>query len=324
MPTQPLAPPRATIPRARRFPGAFVERLFPRIPFHAVHWVNTTFLSLTLLLTLTAVPLYVCSFGLDWFQVGLFAVMFCLVGLSITLGYHRLFTHAAFQAHWSIRFLTLLFGAAAFENSVLMWACDHRAHHLHTDDDEDPYSIRDGLFQAHIGWLIFKLRPPRPWTNVPDLKKSPLVMWQHRHVYLIAAIVSFVVPAGIGFAWGGWKSALGALLIGGVARVVVLQHCTFCINSLCHAIGRQPYSKECSARDSCLTALVTFGEGYHNYHHAFPSDYRNGVKPWQFDPTKWAIWLLAKVGLASNLRRMPAERILNAEAAVAGEGVPGR
>jgi len=96
---------------------------------------------------------------------------------------------------------------------------------------------------------------------------------------------------------------------------VVLQHCTFCINSLCHYIGRQTYSSKCSARDSWLTALVTFGEGYHNYHHEFPYDYRNGVKPWQFDPTKWIIWTLSKVGLVKHLRRTPARKILLAQLA---------
>src|SRR4029077_2279112 len=107
--------------------------------------------------------------------------------------------------------------------------------------------------------------------------------------------------------------ALGAFLIAGVARIVVLQHCTFLINSACHTIGRQPYSTRCSARDSFFLALFTMGEGYHNYHHEFQHDYRNGVKPWQFDPTKWIIWTLAKVGLAWKLRRVPTEKILLSE-----------
>lgn len=294
--------------------------MFPQIPFHAVNWVNTSFLSITLFLTVTAVPVYLWYCGIDLFQVILFVVMFCLVGLSITLGYHRLYSHSAFQAHWSVRALTLIFGAAAFENSVLLWVCDHRAHHQHVDHDKDPYNIQDGLFQAHIGWLIFKLKPPLPWDNVPDLQKSALVMWQHRNFYWVAGLVAFVLPAAAGYLWGGWTSALGGFLIAGVARVVVLQHCTFCINSLCHYIGRQPYSRKSSARDSWITALVTFGEGYHNYHHTFPTDYRNGVKPWQIDPTKWVIWLLSKVGLARNLRRTPEERILKAvEASKSGQ-----
>ena len=140
-------------------------------------------------------------------------------------------------------------------------------------------------------------------------------MWQHRYIHWIGAIVAFVLPALIGYAWGGWTTALGAFLIAGVARVVVVQHCTFCINSLCHYIGKQTYSRKCSARDSWLMSIVTFGEGYHNYHHEFPYDYRNGVKPWQFDPTKWIIWTLSRVGLACKLRRVPADTILRAELA---------
>jgi len=134
---------------------------------------------------------------------------------------------------------------------------------------------------------------------------------------LIAVSVAFVFPAILGFAWGGWVSALGAFLIAGVARIVVLQHCTFCINSLCHYMGKRPYSSRCSARDSWLMAIVTLGEGYHNYHHEFQYDYRNGVKPWQIDPTKWVIWTLSKLGLVSKLRRVPAEKIVLAELAEA-------
>ena len=127
-----------------------------------------------------------------------------------------------------------------------------------------------------------------------------------------------MLPAAIGYAWGGWTAALGAFLIAGVARVVAVQLCTFCINSLCHYIGKQTYSSRCSARDSWLMSLVTFGEGYHNYHHEFPYDYRNGVKPWQFDPTKWIIWMLSKVGLA---RWGPARTILCAEFAAVTLGI---
>jgi stearoyl-CoA desaturase (Delta-9 desaturase) len=163
--------------------------------------------------------------------------------------------------------------------------------------------------------LMFKLKPLPAFDNVTDLKKDPIVVWQHRYIHLLAVLVAFVLPASVGFIVGGWKAALGAFLIAGVLRVVVLQHCTFCINSLCHWIGSQPYSSKCSARDSWLLAIFTFGEGYHNYHHEFQHDYRNGVKPWQIDPTKWIIWVLSKVGLVTKLRRVPTEKIVLAELA---------
>ena len=131
-----------------------------------------------------------------------------------------------------------------------------------------------------------------------------------------------VIPPLLGFLWNGWAGALGAFLLAGIARIVALQHCTFFINSACHVFGRQPYSTKCSARDSFIMALVTFGEGYHNYHHEFQYDYRNGVKPWNFDPTKWIIWLLSKVRFTKNLRRVPNEKILAAERSRAA-GDPG-
>jgi stearoyl-CoA desaturase (delta-9 desaturase) len=287
--------------------------LFGRFPVRRISWVSAYFLGGTLALALTAVPLYLWRFGLDGFQAALFLVMFFSAGLSITLGYHRLFSHLAFQAAWPVRLFVLLFGAAAFEDSVLSWASQHRCHHKHVDHDDDPYDISKGFFYAHIGWLIFKLLPDKPRDNVADLEKDPLVRWQDRWVQWIAVAVGFGLPTLLGAMWDGWRGALGAFLIGGVARVVALQHCTFFINSACHTFGRQPYSAKCSARDSLLMALFTFGEGYHNYHHEFQHDYRNGVKPWQYDPTKWTIWLLSKVGLAGGLRRVAAEKIQAAE-----------
>ena len=284
-----------------------------RIPFERVNWITSSFLIGTLFLALTAVPVYLWYFGLNWFQITMFWIMFMFTGFSITLGYHRHFSHLAFKAHWSVRLFTLIFGAAAFENSALMWSSEHRRHHKHVDHDDDPYAISKGFFYAHIGWLLFKVDPQPPFDNVPDLDKDPFVRFQHRYIHLIAVLVSFGLPALAGYLYSGPVGALGGFLIAGVARVVCVQHCTFFINSACHTLGSQPYSSRCSARDSWIMALLTFGEGYHNYHHEFQHDYRNGVKPWQFDPTKWSIWALNKLGLASNLRQVPAQTIFLAE-----------
>ena len=286
------------------------------LPLNRINWRTSSFLIGTSALTLTAVPLYLWRFGLDWFQIVLFFAMLGACGFSISLGYHRLFSHLAFKASWPIRLITLIFGAGVFENSLLMWASEHRRHHKHVDHDDDPYSISKGFFYAHIGWLLFKLDPVPPYDNVADLQKDRLVVWQHKYVHWIAVTVSFVLPAAAGYLWNGWTAALGAFLIAGVARVVVLQHCTFLIDSACHTMGRQPYSTRCSARDSFLLALFTFGEGYHNYHHEFQHDYRNGVKPWQMDPTKWIIWTLSKVGLTRRLRRASKNKVLAAERTV--------
>jgi stearoyl-CoA desaturase (delta-9 desaturase) len=288
-----------------------------RLPYERINWITSSFLIGTFALTLTAVPVYLWYFGFDWFYFVLAFVLLAATGFSITLGYHRLYSHMAFRARLPVRLLVLIFGAGAFENSALMWASEHRRHHKHVDHEEDPYDITKGFFHAHIGWLLFKLLPQPPFDNVNDLKKDRLVMWQHRHVHLLAVVMSLGLPTLIGAIHEGWVGALGGFLIGGVAKVVVVQHCTFFINSACHTLGRQPYSTRCTARDSLLMALFTFGEGYHNYHHEFQHDYRNGVKPWQWDPTKWIIWTLTKLRLANSLRRVPNEVVKQAQSRVA-------
>ncbi len=278
-----------------------------------VRWLNSAFLIGTFLTTCTFVPLYIWNHGVDAFQLTLFVFFFLASGFSITLGYHRLFSHLTFTAKWPVKLFTLLFGAAAFEGSALGWCADHRKHHKHVDHDEDPYDISKGFFHAHIGWLLFRRGPDTPLTWVRDLEKDKLAWWQHRYYALIGVGMGFALPAFIGYLYGGGTAALGGFLLAGVARVVFVHHMTFCINSLCHWIGDRPYSSKISARDSFLMALFTFGEGYHNYHHEFQYDYRNGVKPWQFDPTKWTIWTLHKLGLVSNLRRVAEERIVKAQ-----------
>ena len=282
---------------------------------HEIHWVNSSFLIGTFLATLIGVPAYIWHFGIDGFQIGLFLFFAISTAMSITLGYHRLFSHLTFDAAWPVKLYTLLFGAAAFEGSALCWSADHRRHHKFVDHDEDPYDISKGLFHAHIGWLLFRTGPDTPLTWVRDLQKDRLAWWQHKYYVPIAILVGFGLPTLIGWIYGGPVAALGAFLIAGTARIVFVHHMTFCINSLCHWIGDRPYSTDCTARNSVLMAIFTFGEGYHNFHHEFQHDYRNGVKPWQWDPTKWAIWTLSKIGLVKGLRTVPEEKILKAQIA---------
>ncbi len=280
-----------------------------------MRWTNSAFLIGTFVTTITAVPLYIYHHGMDAFQTVMFFFFWIATGLSITLGYHRLFSHLTFRASWPVKAFTLFFGAAAFEGSALGWCADHRRHHKHVDEDEDPYDISKGFFHAHIGWLLFRRSTETPLTWVRDLQKDKMAWFQHEYYVPIAIFAGFVFPALLGWMWGGAQAALGAFLIAGVARIVVVHHMTFCINSLCHWIGDRPYSSSISARDSLLMAFFTFGEGYHNFHHEFQYDYRNGVKPWQFDPTKWSIWILNKLGLVKDLRTVPEERIFKAQIA---------
>lgn len=290
-----------------------------KFPLNRVDWVNTSFLLGTLIVSITIVPFYIWQHAGEWsaadilFHSVLFLFYYCATGMSITLGYHRLFSHISFKAKWPVKLFTLVFGAAAFENSALDWSADHRRHHKHVDTNDDPYNINEGLFHAHIGWLLFKLRPKQPLDNVRDLLNDKWVVWQHNWWKPVGFFVSFGIPFLLGYAYGGIVHAWGAFLISGFLRVVSVQHSTFFINSLCHWIGNRPYSTHCTARDSWIMALFTFGEGYHNYHHEFQHDYRNGVKPWQFDPTKWAIWLMSRFGLTYDLRRVPDAKILQRE-----------
>lgn len=276
-----------------------------------VNWPNTIFIASTTLVALIGVPWYLMNHGMDVMMIGLTLFYYAATGLSITLGYHRLFSHRSFRASWPVKLGTLLFGAAAFENSAANWAADHRRHHKHCDHKQDPYNAKEGFFHSHIGWILFKTSSA-DLSYVKDLMQDKLVSWQHRNYVLLGTIVGLLVPAAIGWFWNGTTGALGGFLLAGVGRLVAVHHFTFLINSLCHTLGTQTYSDKTTACDSPITALLTFGEGYHNFHHTFQHDFRNGVKFWHYDPTKWSILLMSKIGLVDKLRRVPDEKILQA------------
>ena len=256
--------------------------------------------------------LYMVSVQFSWATSGLALGMFFLCSLSISGGYHRLYAHRAYRSSDIVRLLFLLFGAASFQASVLRWASDHRDHHAKTDLEDDPYNIKKGFWWAHMGWLLYK-SPPTDFANAKDLRRDPLVGFQDRHYLSLALAVGLLLPTLIAWAWG---DPVGGLMVAGFLRLLVQDHSTFSINSLAHTIGRRPYSVTVSARDSLLTALLTLGEGYHNYHHRFPGDYRNGVRFYHYDPTKWCVWLLSKVGLTHELKRVPADLVRRAREAL--------
>ncbi len=240
--------------------------------------------------------------------LALIYAVFC--ELSITAGYHRLFSHQTYQAHPIVRAFFLFFGACALQGSAICWSIDHRIHHRHVDDNErDPYSINRGFIWAHMGWLLYKKDEQlKEDVNHQDLLADPLVTFQYKYWTLIAIAGGFLLPGLIaGF---GWNDFMGGVLIAGVVRSVVNHHSTFLINSLSHISGSQTYSDTHSARDNWFTAFLTFGEGFHNFHHEFPSDYRNGVRFYHFDPTKWLINGLSHLGLTSHLLRVRPEIII--------------
>jgi len=279
-----------------------------------INWPTALFVTISPIVAIALVWWFIATYGLGAFEIWHFVVMCYVTGLGITVGYHRLFAHRSFQAPQSVRVITALAGTASFEQSVLTWAREHRYHHKYVDQNGfpyDPYSITKGFFHAHMGWLLRQRAPALPRTNVKDLERDPFLRFQDRHSLALMILLGLVAPALVGVAYALLtgvpllQGALSGLIFGGIARIVFVHHGTWFINSLCHYVGRRPYDGESTARDSGLVAFFTYGEGYHNYHHAFQTDYRNGIRAWQFDPGKWVIWSLERVGLASNLGRVP-------------------
>lgn len=278
-------------------------------------WVQTTLFVTTFLIAAIGVPWYAISVGFEWTAVlGFF--LFCgATGISITAGYHRLWAHNAYSAHWLLRLFYALFGAATVQNSILSWVTGHRRHHRHVDDnDKDPYSARRGLWYSHMGWMLRDWPAGREdFSNVQDLMRDPIVVWQQKHYLTITWIMNLAPPLLVGYLTGDW---VANLLLMGVARLVVTHHTTFFINSLAHFWGRRPFTDENSARDNGILAFFTYGEGFHNYHHKFQTDYRNGIRWFDFDPTKWLIRSASFLGLASDLKRVERFRIREAQVAM--------
>jgi stearoyl-CoA desaturase (delta-9 desaturase) len=225
-------------------------------------------------------------------------VLLWLTGLSITAGYHRYFAHRSYKAHPVVEFFLLFFGTMAVQSSVIRWAFEHRLHHAHVDTDKDPYCIKKGFWYAHFLWMMEKLQPIDP-KIVPDLMKNKMVAFQHAHYKPLMVLTNFMAFLVVGFFF---QDYWGAFFIAVWIRIFILQHCTWFINSLAHTWGSKQFSLEQSAVDNYVIALLTFGEGYHNYHHTFANDYRNGIRWFHFDPTKWLIWTLSKLGLATGLK----------------------
>lgn len=265
----------------------------------------------TFLTAVVVVPWYGFAIGYHTAAWVWFVLLLGANGMSITCGYHRLFAHATYEANPVLKVAYLLFGAMALQNSVLVWSAGHRIHHRFIDDvDRDPYCARRGFWFSHIGWMLRHHPSGEPdFRTVKDLEKDPLVRLQHRYYVPLALAMNFGLPLLLGWLGG---DVVGTFLLAGVLRLVVSHHVTFFINSLAHIWGTQPYTEDNTARDNPIVALLTYGEGYHNFHHMFAHDYRNGVKAWQWDPSKWFIASMSWLGLARNLKRVPRFKIQRA------------
>ena len=263
-----------------------------------INWPIFLFIAIYHALLLVGAPFYFYYSPPSWGIVAIAFFLYFASGISITGGYHRFYSHRAYKASKVAEFILLFFGTMAGQGSALRWANDHRIHHAHVDTDKDPYSISKGFWYAHILWL-FEKEKPIDSRVVSDLLKNKLVVFQHKHYSFLFITINVLAFLGAGALCNDY---LGAFVVVWWLRLFFLHHCTWFINSLAHTWGSKSYCKEISAVDNYIISLLTFGEGYHNYHHSFATDYRNGIRWYHFDPTKWMIWLFAKLKLASSLK----------------------
>ncbi|QVL56705.1 MAG: fatty acid desaturase [Simkaniaceae bacterium] len=270
-----------------------------------IEWTVSIYIIGYHLALLIGLPFYFIHNSPRGWLFGAAAIILYVTGLAVTVGYHRLYSHSTFKTNKYVEAVILFFATMATQGSALKWSCDHRRHHAFVDTDRDPYSIKKGFMHAHMLWL-FRKTEPIDKKVVADLYRNKLVMFQHKYYGLLMVITNVLMTLSMGYVFNDY---LGALVVTWGIRLFFLHHFTWFINSLAHTWGAQPFSQEHSAVDSYILCLLTFGEGYHNYHHTFANDYRNGIKWYHFDPSKWVIWTLSKLHLANGLRRINTYRI---------------
>ncbi|KIY44080.1 hypothetical protein FISHEDRAFT_52032 [Fistulina hepatica ATCC 64428] len=300
-------------PDEEAIPANYVKNIVEKVkPLPPVTWSNwhkeINWISVTLLTVTPILAIYgMCTTTLRW-ETGLLMLGYYFYsGLSITAGYHRLWSHRSYNGVLPLRIFYALGGAAAAEGSIRWWSRGHRAHHRYTDTELDPYNALRGFFYSHVGWMLFRPRRKPGFADISDLNKDPIVRWQHRNYVYVMTFMAFILPTVI--AWYGWNDARGGFFYPGVLRLVIVHHSTFCVNSLAHWLGEATFDDKLTPKDHFITAFVTVGEGYHNFHHQFPMDYRNAIKWYQYDPTKWFIWVCANLGLASHLKMFPENEV---------------
>eukprot|EP00026_Physarum_polycephalum_P003146 Phypoly_transcript_03155.p1 GENE.Phypoly_transcript_03155~~Phypoly_transcript_03155.p1 ORF type:complete len:741 (+),score=65.08 Phypoly_transcript_03155:181-2403(+) len=235
-------------------------------------------------------------------------VQYFFIQFGITAGYHRLFSHKSFAAKAPTKFFLLILGAATLQRSAVWWVRDHRAHHKYLDTDKDPYNAKQGFWYSHVGWLFFKSEPAQStFLPIPmdDIYNDPLVMWQYNYYLPIAVSVSFVFPIFVCWLWGDFWGGVFSCFV----RVVFGYQVTWMVNSFAHYTGDTPFCDDNTSRDNIFVGLLTNGEGIHNFHHAFPIDYRASPKYYQYDPAKWFIAAFSYIGQTYDLKRAP-ERLI--------------
>ena len=256
---------------------------------------------------------------LHWRDIAIFLVMYIPVVLGVTVGFHRLLTHRSFKTSSALRGLLAVLGTMSVEGPVISWVADHRKHHAFSDRDGDPHSphvgrapgLRGalaGLFHAHVGWLFIHTQRGCRERYAPDLLADPVIE-RINSTFLLWAALGLAVPFGLGIAIGHTlKTGLTCLLWGGLVRMLVVHHVTYSINSLCHCFGRRPFDTDDESRNLAWLSPFTFGEAWHNNHHAFPTSAIHGLKSWQFDPSGYLILMLERLGLVWDVVKVSPER----------------
>jgi stearoyl-CoA desaturase (delta-9 desaturase) len=256
---------------------------------------------------------------LNWSDIVVFAFMYLVAGFGVTVGFHRLLTHRAFQTHKWLEYGFAIMGSLAVQGRVIDWVADHRKHHAHTDEDGDQHSphagqgagVRGalrGLYHAHVGWLFSEQGRARPDKYARDLYEDRGMRRIHRR-FLWIVIATFAIPFLLGFALTqSLHGALTALLWGGLVRVSMLHHVTWSINSVCHFFGRRRFAIEDHSTNVFWLALPSLGESWHHNHHAFPRSASHGLRPWEIDVSALVVRALRRLGLAWNVVEITPER----------------
>jgi stearoyl-CoA desaturase (delta-9 desaturase) len=257
--------------------------------------------------------------ALHWGDLVIFGLLYVAFGLGVTVGFHRLFTHRSFKTSPKIRFIFAVLGSAAIEGPVISWVADHRKHHAFSDKEGDPHSphvghgggIRGaliGLAHAHMGWLFIHTHRAAKRRYAPDLMSDPVVSFVDR-TFVAWALLGLAMAFGLGLAIGhSVKAGLTGLLWGGAVRMLVIHHVTYSINSLCHFFGSRRFNTDDESRNLMWLAPFSFGEAWHNNHHAFPTSAAHGMRRFEFDPSALVIRALERFGLAWDVVRISPER----------------
>lgn len=244
----------------------------------------------------------------------IFAVMYFLTGMGITVGYHRLFTHRSFETTPAIRFIFGVLGSMSLQGAVIHWVADHRKHHAFSDEEGDPHSphthgkpgwrgVFAGMWHSHMGWLFDRAERASASRYARDLKDDPLIVMVDRW-FGAWVLLGLLIPFALGLALSGGElqAGLTALLWGGFARIFLQHHATWSVNSVCHMYGGRDFETDDESRNNWAVALVALGEGWHHNHHAFPTSARHGLRRTQIDPSYLLIKGLEKLGLARDVR----------------------